>query len=80
VRNNRVGIANYRVAPLASSGSMEKPIDILASRRLKSRGMSWRRPGAHHMIRLRLLRLDNKLDAHWNRRRDDARRGWPVAA
>jgi len=52
---NREGIKNYRLIPLASSGPMEKAIDILASRRLKSRAMSWRRPGAHHTVRLRLL-------------------------
>ena len=80
VRGNRVGIKNYRLVPLASSGPMEKAIDILASRRLKSRGMSWRRPGAHHMVRLRLLRLNNRWDEYWNRRRAAQRQEWPVAA
>ena len=80
VRGNRIGITNYRIVPMASSGPMEKAIDILASRRLKSRGMSWRRHGAHHMVRLRLLRLNKKWDAYWNRRREEARRAWPVAA
>ena len=56
----RDGIKNYRLVPLASSGRIENAIDILASRRLKSRGMSWRRPVAHHMVRLRLLRLNNR--------------------
>ena len=80
VRANRIGITNYRLVPLASSGPMEKAIDILASRRLKSRGMSWRRPGAHHMVRLRLLRLNNHWDEYWNRRRASQRQEWPVAA
>jgi hypothetical protein len=77
---NREGIKNYRLIPLASSGPMEKAIDILASRRLKSRGMSWRRPGAHHMVRLRLLCLNNRWDEFWNQRRQAQRREWPVAA
>ena len=80
VRANRVGITNYRLVPLASSRPMEKAIDVLASRRLKSRGMSWRRPGAHHMVRLRLLRLNNRWDEYWNRRRAAMRQEWPVAA
>jgi len=80
VRANRVGITNYRRVPFASSGPMEKAIDILASRRLKSRGMSWRRRGAHHMIRLRLLRLNNRWDEFWNQRRQAQRREWPPAA
>ena len=77
---NRDSIKNYRLVPLASSGPMDKAIDILASRRLKSRGMSWRRPGAHHMVRLRLLRLTNRWDEFWNQRRQAKRREWPVAA
>ena len=80
MRANRVGIKSYRVVPLASSGPMEKAIDILASRRLKSRGMSWRRRGAHHMVRLRLLRLNNRWDEFWNRRHTTLRRKWPLAA
>jgi hypothetical protein len=80
VHSNRDGIKNYRLVPLASSGPMEKAIDILASRRLKSRGMSWRRPGAHHMVRLRLLRLNNRWDEFWNQRRQAQRREWPLAA
>jgi hypothetical protein len=65
---------------LASSGPMEKAIDVLASRRLKSRGMSWRRPRAHHMVRLRLLRLNNLWDEFWNQRCQAQRRKWPGAA
>lgn len=80
VRNNKLGIVNYRVVPNASSGPMEKAIDILASRRLKSRGMSWRRPGAHHIVRLRLLRLNRNWDAYWNQRRAEARQPWPAVA
>jgi hypothetical protein len=53
---------------------------VYANRRLKSRGMSWRRRGAHHMVRLRLLRLNNRWDEFWNQRRQAQRREWPVAA
>jgi len=80
VRSNRIGIQNYRLVPEASSGPMEKAIDILASRRLKSRGMSWRRPGADHMIRLRLLRLNKDWNRYWDQRRADHRQDWPLVA
>jgi hypothetical protein len=80
IANNREGIRNYRIVPLASSGPMEKAIDILGARRLKSRGMSWRRQGAGCMIRLRLLRMNRTWNNYWNRRRIAARREWPNAA
>lgn len=80
LRNNRAGIENYLVVPLASSGPMEKAIDILAARRLKNRGMSWRRKGAHNMVRLRTLRLNNRWNDFWNRKRDQQRLSWPAAA
>ncbi|HEV2028474.1 MAG TPA: hypothetical protein VGS16_08065 [Candidatus Dormibacteraeota bacterium] len=41
MRANRVGIKNDRMVPLTSSGPMEKAIEVLASRRLKSRSISW---------------------------------------
>ena len=80
VRANRIGIKNYQQVPEASSGPIEKAIDILASRRLKSRGTSWRRAGADHIVRLRLLRMNKDWDRFWNRRRTAQRQDWPLAA
>lgn len=40
VANNRQAIANYRIVPLASSGPMEKAVDLVVARRFKLRGMS----------------------------------------
>jgi len=37
VTNNRRAIANYRIVPLASSGPMEKGVDITICRRFKTR-------------------------------------------
>ena len=45
VTNNRRGITNYRIMPLASSGPMEKGVDISICRRFKSRGMELVPPG-----------------------------------
>ncbi|NJD28478.1 MAG: hypothetical protein FIA92_09285, partial [Chloroflexi bacterium] len=55
VTNNRRAIENYRIVPLASSGPMEKAVDIVVARRFKARGMSWFRKGVSAVVRLRLL-------------------------
>ena len=80
VANNRRGIANYRIVPLASSGPMEKGVDITVCRRLKTRGMSWFRQGVSHLLHLRLLRLNGEWDRYWAERLAASRRPWPTAA
>lgn len=80
VTNNRRGIANYRIVPLASSGPMEKGVDISICRRFKSRGMSWFRRGVGHLLHLKLLRLNGTWDRYWAARLGSEVRPWPVAA
>ncbi len=80
VENNRRGIANYRIVPLASSGPMEKAVDIVICRRFKTRGMSWFRRGVSLLLHLRLLRLNRRWDRYWADRFAAARRPWPSAA
>ena len=80
VENNRRGIANYRIVPLASSGPMEKGVDISICRRFKTRGMSWFRKGVSHLLHLKLLRLNGTWDHYWAERLGAALRPWPVAA
>jgi hypothetical protein len=46
VEHNAQAIANYRIVPMASSGPMEKGVDLVVARRFKLRGMSWFRRGA----------------------------------
>ena len=79
VANNRRGIANYRIVPLASSGPMEKAVDLVVCRRFKSRGMSWFRRGVSHLLHLKLLRLNGSWDRYWAERLGSARRPWPTA-
>jgi hypothetical protein len=74
------GIANYRVVPLASSGPMEKGVDIVIARRFKSRGMSWFRRGVGHLLHLKLLRLNGTWDRYWAERLSAAQHAWPAAA
>jgi hypothetical protein len=80
VTNNRLGISNYRILPLASSGPMEKAVDLVVCRRFKSRGMSWFRPGVGHLLHLKLLRLNGTWDRHWAGRLGAELRAWPSAA
>lgn len=80
VAANRRGIENYRIVPWASSGPMEKGVDMVVARRFKLRGMSWRREGLTHLLRLRLLRLNGGWDRYWKERFRAARLPWPVAA
>ena len=80
VTNNRRAIANYRIVPLASSGPMEKGVDLTICRRFKLRGMSWYRRGVSHLLRLRILRLNGTWARYWAERLGADRRPWPSAA
>lgn len=68
IRANAEGIENYARTDLFGSGSVEKAVDVLVSRRLKCRGMSWLKPGALGILKLKLLRFNNEWDAHWESR------------
>jgi len=80
VANNRRAIENYAIVPLASSGPMEKAVDIVVARRFKARGMSWLRRGVSALVRLRLLRLNGTWANYWSGRFAAALRPWPAPA
>ncbi|MGH2670836.1 MAG: hypothetical protein ACRDH5_17280, partial [bacterium] len=65
---NADGIRNLARSPVIGSGAVEKQVDVLLCRRLKTRGMSWFRPGAAALQRLRELKLNGEWEAHWKRR------------
>jgi len=77
VINNRRAIENYAIVPLASSGPMEKAVDIVVARRFKARGMSWFRRGVSALVRLRLLRLNGTWHRYWSERFITLLRPWP---
>jgi uncharacterized protein UPF0236 len=79
VTSNRQAIANYRIVPLASSGPMEKGVDLTICRRFKLRGMSWYRRGVSHLLRLRILRLNGTWASYWAERFAAVLRPWPSA-
>jgi hypothetical protein len=70
VGNDARAIANYRIVPLASSGPMEKGVDIIICRRFKTRGMSRFRQGVSRLLHLKLLRLNGSWDRYWARADD----------
>lgn len=80
VSNNRRAIENYAIVPLASSGPMEKAVDLVIARRFKARGMSWFRRGVSALVRLRLLRLNGAWTRYWSERFAESLRPWPSAA
>jgi hypothetical protein len=80
VVNNALGIRNYTVVPLPSSGPMEKAVDLTVCRRFKLRGMSWLRRGVTHLLRLRLLRLNGTWERYWRDRFGSLLRPWPSSA
>jgi hypothetical protein len=80
VANNRRAIENYAIVPLASSGPMEKAVDIVVARRFKARGMSWFRRGVSALVRLRLLRLNGTWARYWSERFAASLRPWPSPA
>jgi hypothetical protein len=68
IRSNSLGIENYTRTDLFGSGCVEKAVDVLISRRLKLRGMSWLRPGAQGMVKLKVLRYNKTWNDHWGSR------------
>jgi len=68
VKTNALGIANYARSDLFGSGAVEKAVDLIVSRRFKGRGMSWLRPGALGLLKLRMLRFNGRWDNHWTAR------------
>jgi Uncharacterised protein family (UPF0236). len=65
IRTNAEGIRNYVRSDLFGSGSVEKAVDLIVSRRFHGRGMSWYRPGALGILKLRMLRFNGEWDQHW---------------
>jgi hypothetical protein len=66
--------------PLASSGPMEKGVDLVVARRFKTRGMSWFHRGASPLLHLRLLRLNGTWARYWAGRFAAVLRPWPSPA
>lgn len=68
IRSNALGIESYTRTDLFGSGCVEKAVDVLISRRFKLRGMSWLKPGAQGMVKLKVLRYNRTWNDHWGSR------------
>jgi len=66
---NREGIENYARHGPQGSGAIEKTIDVAVGRRLKAKGTSWFRPGAHRLLSLRILKHNRTWNRYWAARR-----------
>lgn len=80
VAANQRAIEHHAIVPLASSGPMEKGVDLVVARRFRARGMSWFRRGASPLLQLRLLRLNGTCARYWSERLAGLLRPWPSAA
>jgi Uncharacterised protein family (UPF0236) len=69
VDHNREGIHNYDLHGPQASGAIEKTMDIAVGRRLKAKGTSWYRRGAHHHLTLRMLKQNATWNRYWAARR-----------
>lgn len=69
ITNNAEAIKNHRHVFIHGSGWIEKGVDLMISRRLKNRGMSWTVPGCSHMIPFAVLRYNRQWGVYWNRRK-----------
>lgn len=64
IRSNALGISNCARSDLFGSGAVEKAVDLIVSRRFKGRGMSWLKPGAQGVLKLRMLRFNDQWENH----------------
>jgi len=69
ILNNFKAISAHRSSHIHGSGWVEKGVDLMVSRRLKNRGMSWTRRGASHMIAFEVLLYNNDWNKYWKQRR-----------
>jgi len=69
VKNNAKAIDNHRYVHIHGSGWIEKGVDLMVSRRLKNRGMSWTKHGCSNMIPFTVLSYNNAWGEYWNMRK-----------
>jgi len=69
IDSNREGITVYAKYGAQASGAIEKTMDVTVGRRLKAKGTSWHRPGAHRLLGLRVLKQNDRWHRYWEARR-----------
>ena len=69
IKNNAEAIKNHQVVDIHGSGWIEKGVDLMVSRRMKNRGMSWTERGSSNIIPFSVLRYNKQWDVYWGKRR-----------
>lgn len=69
IENNALAIRNHSLVFIHGSGWIEKGVDLMISRRLKNRCMSWTKQGCSHMIPFAVLRYNRQWGVYWNKRK-----------
>ena len=69
IQSNAQAIRNHNLVNIHGSGWIEKGVDLMISRRMKNRGMSWTVSGSSHMIPFAVLRYNKQWDVYWSRRK-----------
>jgi hypothetical protein len=69
INNNADAIRNHRLVFIHGSGWIEKGVDLMISRRLKNRGMSWTTKGCSHILPFAILRYNHQWGVYWNKRK-----------
>lgn len=69
VENNASAISNHKLVSIHGSGWIEKGVDLMVSRRMKNRGMSWTHHGSAHIIPFAVLHYNNQWGVYWNKRK-----------
>ena len=69
IDSNREGITVYAKYGAQATGAIEKTMDVTVGRRLKAKGTSWHRPGAHRLLGLRVLKQNDRWHRYWEARR-----------
>ena len=70
IRSNAIGLQDYRhnmnvpTTQLRRTGAIEGNIDKLVAKRMKNQGMSWKIKGIRHMLCVRSLVREEKLDGY----------------
>lgn len=69
ITNNAEAIRNHHLVFIHGSGWIEKGVDLMISRRLKNRGMSWTVHGCSNLIPFAVLRYNRQWSVYWNNRK-----------
>jgi len=69
IESNAQAIRNHRFVSIHGSGWIEKGVDLMISRRMKNRGMSWTKAGSSHIIPFAVMRYNKQWDVYWNQRK-----------